>query len=37
MVEIAVTPSGPRTFDVVIDARSSHRVTVPEATVRLRA
>jgi len=30
MADIAVTPSGPRTFDVVIDATSRHRVTVPD-------
>jgi hypothetical protein len=30
MADIAVTASGPRTFDVVIDGSSRHRVTVPE-------
>jgi hypothetical protein len=30
MADIAVTPAGQRTFDVVIDGASRHRVTVPD-------
>jgi hypothetical protein len=30
MADIAVTPAGPRTFEVVIDRSSRHRVSVPE-------
>lgn len=30
MAEIAITPLGPREYDVTIDGSSRHRVTVPE-------